>query len=56
MSWGGRSLVTEFNAAKERTFRLTFAGTVFIYRAVPVPDGVLSASQLRAGMNAMFPR
>jgi hypothetical protein len=56
MSWGGRSLVTEFNAAKERTFRLTFGGTVFSYRAVAVPDGLLSASQLRAGMNAMFPR
>jgi hypothetical protein len=56
MSWGGRSLVTEFNAAKERTFRLTFDGTLFSYRAVPVPDGLLSVSQLRAGMNTMFPR
>lgn len=56
MSWGGRSLVTEFNAAKERTFRLGFGGVAFSYRAVAAPDGALSASELRAGMDTMHPR
>jgi hypothetical protein len=56
MSWGGRSLVTEFNAAGERTFRLGFGGVAFSYRAVAAPDGSLSATALRAGMDAMHPR
>ena len=56
MSWGGRSLVTEFNAAGERTFRLGFGGVVFSYRAAPAPDGSLSAAALRAGMDTMHPR
>jgi hypothetical protein len=56
MSWGGNSLVTEFNAAGERTFRLGFGGVAFSYRAVAAPDGALSAAALRAGMDAMHPR
>ena len=28
----------------------------FSYRAFPVPTGLLSAVQLRAGMDAMWPR
>lgn len=56
MSWGGRSLVTEFNSAHQRTFRLGFGGVAFSYRAVPAPDGVLSATALRAGMDSMHPR
>jgi hypothetical protein len=56
MSWGGRSLVTEFNSAGERTFRLGFGGVAFSYRAVVAPDGSLSAAALRAGMDAMHPR
>lgn len=56
MSWGGRSLVTEFNPAGERTFRLGFGGVAFSYRAVSAPDGSLSAAELRAGMDAMHPR
>lgn len=55
MSWGSRSLVTEFDAAGNRTFRLTFNGP-FSYRAFPVPPGLLNAAQLRAGMSAMHPR
>jgi VCBS repeat-containing protein len=55
-SWGGKSLVTEFDAAGQRTFRLGFGGTAFSYRAVPAPDGVLSAAALRAGMDFMHPR
>lgn len=56
MGWGGNSLVTEFNAAGQRTFRLGFGGTVFTYRVVSAPDGVLSAAALRAGMDFMHPR
>jgi VCBS repeat-containing protein len=56
MSWGGRSLVTEFNAAGERTFRLGFGGVAFSYRAVAAPDNALSATALRAGMDTMHPR
>lgn len=55
-SWGGNSLVTEFDAAGQRTFRLGFGGTAFSYRAVPAPDGVLSPAALRAGMDFMHPR
>lgn len=39
MSWGNRSLVTEFDADGDRTFRLTFGGT-FSYRASPCPRGM----------------
>jgi VCBS repeat-containing protein len=56
MSWGGRSLVTEFNPAGERTFKLRFGGVVFSYRAAAAPDGSLSNAALRAGMNSMHPR
>jgi hypothetical protein len=56
MSWGGRPLVTEFNAAGERTFKLAFQQGIFSYRAVYVPDGLVSVDQLRAGMDAMHPR
>jgi VCBS repeat-containing protein len=55
-SWGGRSLVTEFNAAGQRTFRLGFGGVVFSYRAAAAPDNALSAAALRAGMDSMHPR
>jgi VCBS repeat-containing protein len=55
MSWGGKSLVTEFNSADERTFALGFGGTVFSYRAVPA-DGVPDAATLRSGMDSMHPR
>jgi hypothetical protein len=62
-SWGGRSLVTEFNAAGERTFKLSFVPDgietgipVFSYRAVAAPDGILAAAALRDGMDSMHPR
>ena len=55
MSWGGRPLITEFNSAGERTFRLKVSGG-FSYRAVAAPDGVLSAAALRTGMDSMHPR
>jgi hypothetical protein len=54
MSWGGRSLVTEFDANGNRTFSLSFGGPVS-YRATSAPDGLLDVDQLRAGMNSMHP-
>jgi hypothetical protein len=56
MSWGGNSIVTEFAPDGSRTFELTFGNGLFSYRAFPVPDGLLSAAALRAGMNAQYPR
>jgi VCBS repeat-containing protein len=57
ISWGGRSLVTEFNPADERTFRLGFGGAAFSYRAVgATPDDDLTAAALRTGMDTMHPR
>jgi hypothetical protein len=56
MSWGGRSLVTEFDAAGDRAFKLGFGGTAFSYRADSAPEGSLEIDDLRAGMDAMFPR
>jgi Arylsulfotransferase (ASST)/Bacterial cadherin-like domain/Bacterial Ig domain/RTX calcium-binding nonapeptide repeat (4 copies) len=56
MSWGGNSLVGEYDSAGQPNFRLGFGGSVFSYRAVPVADGVSSVATLQAGMNAMHPR
>jgi hypothetical protein len=55
MSWGGRSLVTEFDSADQRTFKLGFGGTAFSYRAAPA-DGIPDVTALRAGMDSMHPR
>jgi hypothetical protein len=62
-SWGGRSLVTEFNGAGERTFKLRFVTDgiendipAFSYRAVAAPDEILTAAALRDGMDSMHPR
>jgi hypothetical protein len=56
MSWGGTSVVAEYDSAGLPNFRLKFAGNLFSYRAVPVDDAALSVSSLRAGMDAMHPR
>ena len=56
MSWGGNSMVGEYDAAGQPNFRLRFGGSVFSYRAVPADVGGLSVSSLRAGMDAMHPR
>jgi hypothetical protein len=54
LSWGNNLLVTEFDPAGKRTFRLSF-GNYDSYRAVAAPDTVTAAS-LRAGMDSMHPR
>jgi hypothetical protein len=61
MSWGGKSLVTEFDSSGNRTFGLSFANffsgsSMFSYRAVPVAAGLLTVEELREGMDARFPR
>jgi hypothetical protein len=56
MSWGGNSLVAEYDGAGQPNFRLRFGGAIFSYRAVPVDDGTLSVPSLRAAMDAMHPR
>ena len=56
MSWGGRSLVTEFDPLGRRTFELGFGGFVASFRAVPAPGWLLDAAMLRSGMSSMFPR
>jgi hypothetical protein len=56
MSWGGNSLVAEYDSAGQPNFRLRFGGAIFSYRAVPADEEGLSVSSLRAGMDAMHPR
>ena len=59
MSWGRNHVVTALTPDGERLFRITFPGTpgaLFSYRADPVAYGVLSREDLRAGMDAQFPR
>jgi len=56
MSWGGDSLVGEYEASGQPNFRLGFGGTLFSYRAVPVDNPALNVSSLRAGMDSMHPR
>ncbi len=54
MSWGGRPLVTELTPSGDRAVALTFG--VFSYRVDPVPSGTVTRAQLRAGMDAQYPR
>jgi hypothetical protein len=56
MSWGANGLVTELGPGGSRPFKLTFGGGVFSYRANPVLPGTLAAGDLRAGMDAQYPR
>jgi hypothetical protein len=56
MSWGGNSLVAEYDSTGQPNFRLRFGGAIFSYRAVPADEEGLSVPSLRAGMDAMHPR
>jgi Arylsulfotransferase (ASST) len=55
LSWGGSPSVTQYAADGSRVSNLSFSG-VFSYRAVPVPNGSVSAATLRQAMDTMFPR
>ena len=52
VSWGGDDVVGEYDPDGTQLFQLAFDG-LFSYRAVPVEESLLSATELRAGMNAM---
>jgi Arylsulfotransferase (ASST) len=54
MSWGGTDLITEFDTAGRRTFKLRIPGQ-FSYRAIPVERGAITAAALRRGMNQQVP-
>lgn len=53
-SWGGNPIVAEYAPDGTRLFKLDL-GNGFSYRAIPVPAGT-TTSDLRAGMNAQYPR
>jgi hypothetical protein len=52
VSWGGIKFTGGYNAKGRSVFRLQYPGA-FSYRAFPVPEGALSARQLRRAMNGM---
>ena len=55
-SWGFNDYVTEQDASGARVFTLTFTQNFASYRASPLLPGVVSPAELRAGMDAQFPR
>jgi Arylsulfotransferase (ASST) len=54
VGWGGTKSMSELTNNGTRVFLLQFAAG-FLYRAVPVPPGVLDRAALRAGMDAQYP-
>ena len=54
--WGGTTLVTEQRPSGRPVLAADFVHNRWGYRAVPVPRGTLSASELRRGMDAMVSR
>ncbi len=52
ISWGKDNPIGGYTSTGKRTFLLRFK-TQFSYRAEPVTDGLLSAQELRDGMNAI---
>lgn len=54
MSWGSNPLVMELTPAGNRVFVLTFSN--YSYRVDSVMPGRVTRAQLRAGMNAQYPR
>lgn len=53
MGWGA-GIVSEMRAGRQ-VFSLSF-GDFFSYRAAPVPRGLLTSAELRAGMSRQYPR
>ena len=56
ISWGGDSLIAEYDHSGRRVFALRFPTGGFSYRAVPVTENELLASDIREGMDDQFPR
>ena len=55
VAWGGQPVVAEYGADGSRRFKLQIAGAT-LYRAIPAPTTRITAAQLRAAMDSMFPR
>jgi hypothetical protein len=53
--WGGSNTVTENTSTGARVFLMQFGSGARVYRATPVPPGVLDRAALRAGMDAQYP-
>jgi hypothetical protein len=55
LGWGSRSFMTELSPSGQPVLTIHYP-ELFTYRAQPVEPGVVAASALRAGMDAMHPR
>jgi hypothetical protein len=55
-AWGSQPYFTELTPDGAPALTVTFDNGVFSYRAAPLEPGVIAASALRAGMDAMHPR
>ncbi|HEY7105848.1 MAG TPA: aryl-sulfate sulfotransferase [Acidimicrobiia bacterium] len=51
VGWGGNNYVSEMTPTGSRVFLLRITSGAFVYRAVPVPFGVLDRNALRADMD-----
>lgn len=56
VAWGTSGIVDELAPSGQAVFRLTFSGSYYTYRAVPILPGQLRLRALLAGMDAMTPR
>ncbi|MFM8303455.1 MAG: arylsulfotransferase family protein [Actinomycetota bacterium] len=54
--WGGTAVAAELTPQGSPVLTVQSAPGLFTYRFVPVEPGVVSASQLRQGMDAMLPQ
>ena len=55
IGWGLNDRVTETTASGTPVMTMTFGGSLFTYRAIPIPFGTLPMSSIRAGMDAQNP-
>lgn len=56
VSWGAVPLTAEYDENGSPVLRMYWPSNLFSYRVVPVTEGQLSLSALRAGMDSQFPR
>jgi hypothetical protein len=56
ISWGSNPIITELDRRHRPVLTLTLPRKLYSYSAQAVLPGVVTIDQLRAGMNAMFPR
>jgi hypothetical protein len=53
VQWGANPYMTELDPSGNPVLTISYQGTTFSYRAVPILPGVVSADQLRQGMDNM---